>query len=195
MTAITPLSSIVAILTDFGTADGYVGVMKGVILGIARTAQLVDITQEIPPRDVATGAWVLHTSWRTFPAGTIFLCVVDPGVGSARLPIALQAGGAYFVGPDNGLFTYVLRDAPPSEVVVLDNPRYQFPARSATFHGRDIFAPAAGHLAAGIPLDQLGTPLSPDKLVSSHCLSQRARATCSSHMSRMWTTSATSSPT
>ena len=114
---------IVAILTDYGQADGSVGIVKGVILGIARTAQVVDMTQEIPPQDVATGAWVLHTSWRSFPAGTIFLCVVDPGVGSARLPIALKSGDAYFVGPDNGIFTYVLRDAPIGEVVVLNNPR------------------------------------------------------------------------
>ena len=163
---------LIALLTDFGTADGYPGVMKGVILGIAPGMQLVDLTHDIPPQDIATGAWVLQTAWRYFPAGTIFLCVVDPGVGSERRPIALRLGEHTFIGPDNGLFSYVLADAedqrPPLllQVVALDNPRYHLPHASATFHGRDIFAPSAAHLARGISLASLGTPLDPARLVT-----------------------------
>src|SRR6476646_5731613 len=105
-----PRAPLLALLTDFGEADGYVGVMKGVALGIAPGLPLVDLTHAIPPQDVAAAAWVLHTSWRSFPVGTVFLCVVDPGVGSARHPLAFQADRHIFVGPDNGLFSYVLAE-------------------------------------------------------------------------------------
>ena len=114
----------ITLLTDFGSRDGYSGVMKGVILGIAPGTALVDLTHEIAPQDVVGAAWVLHTAWRYFPLGTIFLCVVDPGVGSARRPVALAAGGRLFVGPDNGLFSYVLAAAPPDEAVALEDPRF-----------------------------------------------------------------------
>lgn len=159
-------------LTDFGTADGYTGVMKGVILGIAPGTQLVDLTHDIPPQDVATGAWVLQTAWNYFPASTIFLCVVDPGVGSARRPIALRLGEHIFVGPDNGLCSYTLaaadqQQASPLRVAAtLDNQRYRLPHASATFHGRDIFAPAAAYLARGVPFASLGTPLDPASLIT-----------------------------
>jgi S-adenosyl-L-methionine hydrolase (adenosine-forming) len=158
----------IALLTDFGVADGYTGVMKGVILGIAPGVALVDLTHEIPPQDVRAAAWVLHTAWRYFPQGSVFLCVVDPGVGSERHPIALQTGDHVFVGPDNGLFSYVLAamsNATTARAVVLANPRY-FPAeRSATFHGRDVFAPAAAWLAAGVALDDLGPERAVESLV------------------------------
>jgi S-adenosylmethionine hydrolase len=158
----------IAILTDFGAADGYTGVMKGVILGIAPGTALVDLTHEIPPQDVRAAAWVLHTAWQYFPRGSVFLCVVDPGVGSERHPIALQAGGRIFVGPDNGLFSYVLAAhtaTPDARAILLENPRY-FPAeRSATFHGRDLFAPAAAWLAAGVALDDLGPTRPVESLV------------------------------
>jgi len=157
---------IIALLTDFGTADGYVGVMKGVALGICPLARLIDLTHEVPPQDVRTGAWLLATAWRAFPAGTIFLGVVDPGVGTSRRPIALAAGGRTFVGPDNGLFSFVLADAPAERAVVLDNPAYHRPEASSTFHGRDVFAPCAAHLAAGTPLASLGSPLDPAELVA-----------------------------
>jgi S-adenosyl-L-methionine hydrolase (adenosine-forming) len=159
-------------LTDFGTADGYPGVMKGVILSIAPGAQIVDLTHDVPPQDVATGAWVLQTAWRYFSAGTIFLCVVDPGVGSERRPIALRLGEHTFIGPDNGLFSYTLaaakdeHPASPVQAVALDNQRYHLSHVSATFHGRDIFAPAAAHLARGVPFASLGTPLDPASLVT-----------------------------
>jgi S-adenosylmethionine hydrolase len=154
----------VALLTDFGTADGYVGVMKAVVLGIAATVPLVDLSHEIAAQDVQGGAWVLHTLWRYLPARAVCLAVVDPGVGTERRPIAVQVAGHVFVGPDNGLFSYIL-DADPVELAVtLENPRYQLPTPSATFHGRDIFAPAAGHLAAGVALTELGPQVDPDTL-------------------------------
>ena len=156
----------IALLTDFGTRDGYPGIMRGVILGIAPASAVVDLTHDIPPQDVAAGAWVLSTAWRYFPRGTIFLGVVDPGVGSARRAVALRAGERLFVGPDNGLFSLVTTQAPAEEAVTLDNPRYRLPQPSATFHGRDIFAPAAAHLAVGVPLAALGSPLAPESLVT-----------------------------
>jgi S-adenosylmethionine hydrolase len=157
---------VVALLTDFGSRDGYPGIMRGVILGIAPDSPLVDLTHEIPPQDIAAGAWVLSTAWRYFPSGTVYLAVVDPGVGSARRAVALRAGGYFFVGPDNGLFSLVIAQAPTEEAVTLDNPRYQLSQPSATFHGRDIFAPAAAHLAAGVPLAALGSAIPPETLVT-----------------------------
>ncbi|HKB49078.1 MAG TPA: SAM-dependent chlorinase/fluorinase, partial [Ktedonobacterales bacterium] len=159
-------SLLITLLTDFGSRDGYPGVMKGVILGIVPGAALVDLTHAIAPQDVVGAAWVLHTAWRYFSLGTIFLCVVDPGVGSTRRPIALAAGDRFFVGPDNGLFSYVLAAAPPDEAVALDVPRFHLPDPSATFHGRDIFAPCAAHLARGIPLGKLGSAIAVASLVT-----------------------------
>src|SRR5690348_10726474 len=133
-----PSSSVIAFLTDFGLRDGYVGVLKGVVLGIAPQAQLIDITHDIPPQDIAAAAWVLGTSFRYFPPGTVYTCVVDPGVGSARRPIAVRAGDWFFVGPDNGLLSYVAQEQPIYEAVVLSNPAYHLPQVSATFQGRDL---------------------------------------------------------
>ena len=156
---------LIALLTDFGASDGYPGIMKGVVLGIAPATPLVDLTHEIAPQDVRAGAWVLHTAWRYFPEGSVFLCVVDPGVGSARRPIALKAGGRVFVGPDNGLFSYILADNADAHAVTLANPRYFAARPSDTFHGRDIFAPAAAWLAAGIAFEELGPALAVESLV------------------------------
>jgi S-adenosylmethionine hydrolase len=157
-------SPVIALLTDFGLEDGYPGIMKGVMLGIAPEARFTDITHLIPGQDVATGAWILHTAWRYFPAGTIFLSVVDPGVGTARKPIALRADERYFVGPDNGLFSYVLTTALSVTAVHLDRALYHLPNPSHTFAGRDIFAPCSAHLAAGVTLEELGSPLDPRTL-------------------------------
>ncbi|RAQ97950.1 hypothetical protein A4R35_20595 [Thermogemmatispora tikiterensis] len=151
-------------MTDFGLRDGFVGIMKGVIAGIVPQAQLIDISHEIAAQNVAAGAWLLSTAYRYFPAGSVFLCVVDPGVGSQRRAIALEAGDWFFVGPDNGLFSYVLAEQPLRQVVALENPAYRLPAVSTTFHGRDIFAPAAAHLARGVPLSDFGPTLDPDSL-------------------------------
>jgi S-adenosylmethionine hydrolase len=155
---------VVAFMTDFGYGDGDVGVMKGVVLGIAPNAQLVDITHSVAPQNVASAAWILAASYLYFPKGTVYTCVVDPGVGSARRPIAVSAGDWLFVGPDNGLFSYVLAEQTVHEAVELVNPAYRLPQLSSTFHGRDIFAPAAAHLARGVALTELGPRLTPADL-------------------------------
>ncbi len=144
---------IVTLLTDFGTTDGYVGEMKGVILSHAPEAQLVDITHEIPPQDVEIGRLTLARVWRRFPPGTVHLAVVDPGVGSARDAIAAASDGRLLVGPDNGLLSPALLAAGAHAVKLPVSPTV-----SPTFHGRDVFAPAAGKLAAGVSLDALGPP-------------------------------------
>ena len=160
---------IITLTTDFGVTDGYVGTMKGVILDIAPRAQLVDITHEIAPQDVRQTAYVLYTACPFFPPHAVHLVVVDPGVGSLRRPIAARSAWGLFVGPDNGVFSYVMGagavgQAEGAEVVELADPRYRLSQVSHTFHGRDIFAPAAAHLATGVPLQQLG-PLVSDPVL------------------------------
>ncbi|MBA2287634.1 MAG: SAM-dependent chlorinase/fluorinase [Ktedonobacteraceae bacterium] len=155
---------VIALLTDFGPGDSDVGVMKGVVATIAPDVRLIDITHDIGPQNVASGAWILDSGYRYFPRNTVFVCVVDPGVGSTRRAIALHAGEWFFVGPDNGLFSYVLAAQPLHAAALLSNPAYQLPQVSSTFHGRDIFAPAGAHLANGVPLDQLGPLLDPASL-------------------------------
>ena len=152
----TPL---ITLTTDFGTSDGYVGTMKGVILGIVPDARLVDLSHEVVPQDIRAAAYVLYTAHRFFPSHTVHLVVVDPGVGGARRPIALRTPAGFFVGPDNGVFSYVMACEPLEAAVALTDPRYRLPRVSHTFHGRDVFAPAAAHLAAGVPLTDLGPPL------------------------------------
>ncbi len=143
------MTKIAAILTDFGTEDTYVGTMKAVMLGIAPQLQIVDITHAIGPQNVREGAFALLNSYRYFPAGTVFCAVVDPGVGSARKPIAAQCAGYHFVAPDNGVLSYCLLDLDSEyQAVSLENPEYHLPGPSHTFHGRDIFAPAAARLAS-----------------------------------------------
>jgi len=145
---------VIALLTDFGLRDHYVGTMKGVMLGICPDAALVDISHEIPPQDVAAGAMELAASYRFFPAGTVFLCVVDPGVGSGRRPLAAAADGYLFVAPDNGLLSLVLGDA--AAIVELTNEAFRLPLVSRTFEGRDRFAPVAAWLARGTALTDFG---------------------------------------
>lgn len=147
---------VVALLTDFGLHDHYVGAMKGAVLSVCGDASLVDITHEIAPQDIAAAAYELHAAYSVFPRGTVFLVVVDPGVGSARRAIAAEAHGYYFVGPDNGVLTHVVREPASSAVVALTNPEYARPTISRTFEGRDRFAPAAGWIACGTRLDALG---------------------------------------
>lgn len=151
--------SIVAFMTDFGYGDGDVGVLKGVVLTITPSATLIDMTHEVMPQNVASGAWILAASYRYFPKGTVFVCVVDPGVGSTRLPIAVYAGDWVFVGPDNGLFSYIYAEQTLHAAVALTNTAYHLPNTSHTFHGRDIFAPVAAHIAGGVALREVGTPL------------------------------------
>jgi S-adenosylmethionine hydrolase len=153
---------IVTITTDFGNKDGFVGTMRGVIWSICPEAQIADITNDIPSQDVLTGAISLSRVAPFFPADTVHLAVVDPGVGTTRRPMAAKIGGQYFVGPDNGLFTPLILDCERvgGEMLFmhLDQPEYWLENASHTFHGRDIFAPIAAHLAAGVPLMKLGTP-------------------------------------
>jgi len=147
---------VIALLTDFGTRDHYAGTMKGVALGICPDATLVDITHDIAAHDVLGGALELAAAYRYFPQGTIFLVVVDPGVGSARRGIAADTGDYRFVAPDNGVLTAVLAEHAPKRVVELTERKYARPTVSRTFEGRDRFAPAAAWLAKGIDLAALG---------------------------------------
>src|ERR1051326_4806205 len=146
------MSRVVTLTTDFGTADGYVGEMKGVLLSLA-DVQIVDITHEIPPQDVEMGRLTVARTWRRFPRGTIHVVVVDPGVGSSRAALAVESDGRQLVGPDNGVLSPALL-SPGARVVSLPIP----PDAAPTFHGRDVFAPAAAALARGRSVDSLGTP-------------------------------------
>ena len=147
---------IITLLTDFGQADAFVGIMKGVILSIVPHAQLVNLSHLIPPQDIKQAAYILMTAVPFFPKVTVHLVVVDPGVGSARRPIAVETSRARFVAPDNGVLSYALALAGNYKIVELTNPRYRLLEVSSTFHGRDIFSPAAAHLASGIPLKDFG---------------------------------------
>ena len=160
----TPL---ITITTDFGIVDGYVGTMKGVVLSIVPNARIVDISHEIASQDIRQAAYVLYTAYPFFPPQTVHLVVVDPGVGSARRPVALRTQAGSFVGPDNGVFSYVMARELVEAMVELADPHYHLPGgHSHTFHGRDIFAPAAAYLAAGTPISALG-PSVPDPITLS----------------------------
>jgi S-adenosylmethionine hydrolase len=150
---------VIALLTDFGSRDHYAGVMKGVILGICPDVTLVDISHDLPPHDIAFAAHELAATAKYFPAGTIFLVVVDPGVGTTRRGLAVEAGDRRFVAPDNGVLTAVLQETPPKRVVELVERRYARPTVSRTFEGRDRFAPAAAWIAKGTDLNAFGRPV------------------------------------
>src|SRR5512143_929455 len=147
---------LVALLTDFGLQDHYVGAMKGAILSVCPEAVLVDVLHELPAHDVMAGALAPDAVYRHFPGGTVFVAVVDPGVGSQRRAVAIGAGRWLFVGPDNGLFTFVLEAEPGARVHLLTNPVLHTPPHSAVFHGRDLFGPAGARLAQGLPLEAVG---------------------------------------
>ena len=150
--------SLIALLTDFGFSDPYVGIMKAVISGITPDTHLIDLTHQVPPGDIQRGAFTLWQSALDLPEGTIFLAVVDPGVGTDRRAIILKCNDQYFIGPDNGLFSYLLYGR-QSQAWELTNPTYQLSSPSSTFHGRDIFAPAAAYAAQGIRGDKFGNPV------------------------------------
>lgn len=147
---------IITLLTDFGLADGFVGIMKGVILSIYPQAKIVDISHQIPPQDISAAAFVLHYSHRYFPAGTIHVAVVDPGVGSSRRLLAVASERYFFLAPDNQILAYIFHDCETLTVVEVLNNQFFLAKVSRTFHGRDIFAPVAAHLATGIPMETLG---------------------------------------
>jgi S-adenosylmethionine hydrolase len=146
------LNPLITLTTDFGNRDHFVGTMKGVILGIAPRTRIVDISHEIAPFEIADGAFTIAQAWRYFPKKTIHVVIVDPGVGSARRPLLAEAGGHYFIAPDNGVLSII----GPEKVRHITNDRYFVHPLSRTFHGRDIFAPVAAHLATGIPPARFG---------------------------------------
>jgi hypothetical protein len=155
--------TVLSITTDFGLTNGFVGVMKGVIYDIAPDVKIVDISHLISAQNVLEGAYAMWRAVPFFPDGSVHVGVVDPGVGTVRRPIGARLGDQYFIAPDNGLLTPLILDAErndrPIEFVHLDNPKYWLPKISNTFHGRDIFAPTGAYLAAGVPLKELGTPI------------------------------------
>ncbi len=152
------------LMTDFGIKDGNVGVMKGVIWNICPEAHIADLSHVVGPQNISEAALILARSVAFFPAGTVHVVVVDPGVGTARRPMAARLGDSFYVGPDNGIITMWLERAVAAketrEFVELEDPKYRLPVVSHVFHGRDIFAPAAGHLACGVPLASFGRPFS-----------------------------------
>lgn len=150
---------LLTLLTDFGTTDPYVASMKGVILGIDPQATIVDLTHEVPPQDLYHAAFVLDSTWRFFPRGTVHVVVVDPGVGGPRRALAAHICEHFFVAPDNGVLTPVLRATRGTRIVEITHSRYRLPHLSRTFHGRDLFAPVAAHLSRGTPLHRLGPAL------------------------------------
>lgn len=157
--------TILTFTTDFGTEDGNVGVMKGIALGIAPDVQIIDLSHQILPQDIRQAAFVLNRQVFYFPAGTVHVVVVDPGVGTHRRPIAVRVGDQLLVGPDNGVFSPLYLRAEqqgwPLDIVDLSSrPQYWRGEISHVFHGRDIFSPVGAHLAAGVPLDELGTHIS-----------------------------------
>ena len=149
---------LIALLTDFGTSDPYVGIMKGILASISPETRVIDLTNHIPPGDIQRGAFALWQSSLDLPSGTIFLAVVDPGVGTERKAICLDCAGQRFIGPDNGLFSFLLYGK-EYHAWELSNPAYQLSTPGSTFHGRDIFAPAAAHAANGIPGEKFGNPV------------------------------------
>ena len=150
------ISGHITLLTDFGSLDYYVGSVKGVILSVNPAAQLIDITHQIPPQDIEEAAFTLLASYRSFQKGTIHLAVVDPEVGSARRAILARAGDYYFVGPDNGIFSYIFDREPVRQIIHITGQEYFRHPISSTFHGRDVFAPVAAELSRGVPLDSFG---------------------------------------
>lgn len=147
------MPGIITLLTDFGTADGYVGELKGVLLTRAPRSSLQDMSHDIPAHDIDAGRLALDRYWRVFPPGTVHIAIVDPGVGSSRAALAVEAAGQYLVGPDNGLLSSALV-VPGARVVSIPTP----PNAAPTFHGRDVFAPAAARLANGAKVDAIGQP-------------------------------------
>jgi S-adenosylmethionine hydrolase len=147
---------ILTLTTDFGLSDHFVGTMKGVILGICPQAQIVDISHDVTPFEIGDGAYMIAQAYRYFPKKTVHVVVVDPGVGTARRPVLMEAAGQYFVAPDNGVLSMVLAREESAKFRLISNTKYFLPQVSTTFHGRDIFAPVAAHLAAGVTPAQIG---------------------------------------
>jgi S-adenosylmethionine hydrolase len=168
--------AIIALLTDFGQEDPYVGVMKGVIMSLAPEARLIDLTHQVPMGDIQRGAFILWQASLDLPSGTVFLAVIDPGVGTERKGLFLQCGDHRFIGPDNGLFSYLFYQHKP-HIWELSNPDYYYRSSgtSSTFHGRDIFAPAAAHAARGVQGERFGARLATPITLPKPQLSLRSK--------------------
>ena len=165
---------VVTLLTDFGLQDEYVGVVKGVILQVNPAAQMVDLCHQIPPGDIVRAGWFLAWSWSYFPLGTVHLVVVDPGVGFTRKILCLDHEGHRFLAPDNGVLSQLLTGVSRPSLYAVTNRRYALDQVSKTFHGRDIFAPAAGHLSKGLAPHRLGHRVSTFRRLSSPLLRKRS---------------------
>ncbi len=165
----TDRQPIVTLLTDFGSTDGYTGVVKGVLLSLAPNVQIVDVTHDVDPWDVQAANWIIANTYRYFPTGTVHVAVVDPGVGTARKPIAIVAGEGTFVGPDNGIFSSVIAALANAEIYELTEPEFWLSPVSATFHARDIFAPVAARLATGTNAGRLGKRIGSETLTRLPC--------------------------
>jgi len=150
---------LITLTTDFGLKDAFVGIMKGVIARINSEVRVIDLTHGIPEQDILAGALTLRHSVAYFPSGTIHVAVIDPGVGSARRPLLIETNGIFFIGPDNGVLSLAVGDSTGAQIVQLTNPAYHLQPTSATFHGRDIFAPAAAYLSRGVPPSEFGEKL------------------------------------
>jgi S-adenosyl-L-methionine hydrolase (adenosine-forming) len=162
----------IALITDFGLQDSYVGVMKGIIATLAPTVQFIDLTHNLPPQDLYAARFTLLSTYPYMPPGTVYLVVVDPGVGTQRRAVAVRTSQGIFVGPDNGVLSGVWQSDRPGNLGILNaveltnRDYWRSPHPSTTFHGRDIFAPVAAHLASGVPMDDLGTRIDPQSLIS-----------------------------
>lgn len=150
---------LITLTSDFGLHDPFVGIMKGVIFGINPQAAVIDLTHGVPPQDIMAGALTVRQASTYFPRGTIHVVIVDPGVGSGRRPLLIECDGSYFIGPDNGVLSLAIGDSKPAHIVALSNPAYHLKPTSATFHGRDIFAPAAARVSLGVTPVELGERL------------------------------------
>ena len=148
--------AIITLLTDFGQESFFPAAMKGVIMGICPAARIVDITHAVPEHDIIAGGYALYATYRNFPAGTVHVAVVDPGVGSERNIVAVRMHGYTFLAPDNGLMSFLLKSDTPEQIFTVENRELMAQQISPTFHGRDIFAYVAAHLACGLPIDQVG---------------------------------------
>lgn len=159
------MSKIISLLTDFGNKDGYVGVLKGVIYNICNNVNIVDLFHDIKPQNILSASWLLANNYKYFPEGTIFVCVVDPGVGSERKKIIVKSSDYFFIAPDNGLLTTILMESNLQTIVSIENKQYWLAEISNTFHGRDIFAPVAAHLANGVDILEYGPEIDLKSLI------------------------------
>lgn len=156
---------IITLTTDFGTLDGYAGIVKAVILGICDSATIIDLSHDLPPWNISAASWIIGNSFPYFPAGTVHVGVVDPGVGSKRRAIAVSANDQFFIGPDNGIFSHVLHDSAELKAYELNRDKYWRKEVSTSFHARDLFAPVAAHFASGVDLESLGEEIDVASLV------------------------------